>query len=102
MSAAPLNSVRLRPPRVAADVIQRHRLFSRIGDSLAAPLLVITAPAGFGKTTLLVSWVLVCGRQVAWLTVSQAESNRADFCRAFIQAVDHVFPSFSQSVYPLL
>ncbi|HEY7018732.1 MAG TPA: hypothetical protein VH297_09735, partial [Gaiellaceae bacterium] len=46
-----------RPPPQARNVVERRRLLEGLDRSLDAPLTLVSAPAGFGKTTLLLSWL---------------------------------------------
>ena len=48
---------KLHQPRVTADLVQRSRLKAALDDSLDRPLILVAAPAGFGKTTLASSWI---------------------------------------------
>ncbi|RPI88792.1 MAG: hypothetical protein EHM40_22085, partial [Chloroflexi bacterium] len=56
--------------------MSRPRLQEQIAQGLCAPLTLITAPAGFGKTTLLASCIASCGMPIAWLSLDQ-DDNRA-------------------------
>src|SRR5262249_40633530 len=93
---------RMRPPRLAENVIPRARLFESIDQSMATPLLLLTAPAGFGWRTLLASWAALSPRCVAWLPVTQADNGRAEFCHALLTALRVVMPGFNSSIEPLL
>src|SRR5574340_1267008 len=61
-----------RPYRVS-----RLALVERLSEGLAASrkLTVISAPAGFGKTTLVSDWIAVCGRPVAWLSLDEGDND---------------------------
>jgi LuxR family maltose regulon positive regulatory protein len=49
---------KLRPPRVATRVVERPRLFERLEDGADLPLTLVSAPAGYGKSTLVASWLV--------------------------------------------
>ena len=53
----------------------------RLNDGLAAGnrLTLVSAPAGFGKTTLVSDWVAACGRQAAWLSLDAGDSDPGRF-----------------------
>ena len=55
------------PPRPKA--VLRAPLIARLNRGLHRKLTLISAPAGFGKTTLLSAWVAGCDRPVAWLSL---------------------------------
>jgi LuxR family transcriptional regulator, maltose regulon positive regulatory protein len=56
-------------------------LVERLNDGLAAgrKLTIISASAGFGKTTLVSEWVVVCGRTVAWFSLDEGDNDPARF-----------------------
>jgi LuxR family maltose regulon positive regulatory protein len=54
---APLLTTKLYIPRVRAEWVPRPRLAARLNSGLDHKLTLVSAPAGFGKTTLLADWV---------------------------------------------
>jgi LuxR family transcriptional regulator, maltose regulon positive regulatory protein len=52
-----LLSSRLAPPRLPNSLVQRERLLAALDGALTTPLILLCAPAGFGKTTLLSAWL---------------------------------------------
>jgi len=50
-------------------------------------LTIISAPAGFGKTTLVYEWVAGCGRPVAWLSLDEGDSDPSRFLIYFVSAL---------------
>ena len=63
----PLLRTKLYIPPPQPGLVHRPRLTLLINDGLNRKLTLISAPAGFGKTTLLIEWVLTSPRRVAWL-----------------------------------
>jgi len=63
--AAPLLSTKFYIPPVRPGLVPRPRLIERLNEGLMRKLTLVSAPAGFGKTTLLSEWVRSCGRPVA-------------------------------------
>jgi LuxR family maltose regulon positive regulatory protein len=61
-------------PKVAADAVSRRALMLRLAGSPAAVVLLV-APAGFGKTTTLAQWAAAGGRPVAWVTVDERDDD---------------------------
>src|SRR5678815_5472302 len=66
--SAPILATKLYIPPPRPNVVLRPRLIARLNAGLHRKLTLISAPAGFGKTTLVSAWVARCDRQVAWLS----------------------------------
>ncbi|MCC6192501.1 MAG: LuxR family transcriptional regulator [Anaerolineales bacterium] len=90
------------PPR--ARVVVRPRLTERLNEGLKRrpSLTVISAPAGFGKTTLVSEWITGGERPVAWLSLDDADNDLALFLAYFIAALQTVAPSLGQETLALL
>ena len=83
---------KLHPPRIAADLIARPRLIQRLERGHARPLALISAPAGYGKSTLVASWLEAAGRPHAWLSLDEADSDLGLFVEYLVAAVRTVVP----------
>src|SRR2546423_3298517 len=75
---------KLRPPRPASDLIERPALLKSLDRVLACPLTLLSAPAGFGKTTLLQQWLSERQRQadfppVAWVALHEGDNDPLPF-----------------------
>ena len=64
-----LLSPRLTPPRLPHALVERKRLLSALNGALSTQLTLLSAPAGWGKTTLLSAWASQHQAQVAWLSL---------------------------------
>jgi LuxR family maltose regulon positive regulatory protein len=82
---APLPEARSRS---AYGVIRRPRLVSPLCDPAAAPLTVVVAPAGYGKTTLLREWAERDPRPFAWLTLDARDSDAGRLLASVTRAID--------------
>src|SRR5512146_184506 len=90
--ADPLLRTKLRLPFTRPGLVSRPRLQQQIGQGLCGPLTLVTAPAGFGKTTLVAACVAVCGMPVAWLSLDKDDNRTGRFLNylvAAFQAADH-------------
>ena len=65
-------------PRPAGPRVQRAALLRRL-ESAAEPLVLLVAPSGFGKTSLLAEWATTTGAQVAWLSCDESCGEPARF-----------------------
>src|SRR5689334_24768439 len=63
----PILATKLYIPRLRPNVVSRPRLLERLNEGLHRKLILIAAPAGFGKTTLVSEWVEGIERATAWL-----------------------------------
>ncbi len=65
----PILATKLYIPRLRPNVVSRPRLLARLNEGLHRKLTLISAPAGFGKTTLVSEWLAGCERPAAWLSL---------------------------------
>src|SRR5215212_4224958 len=68
---------KLRPPRLANDLVSRPRLLERL-DRLATVSLIV-APAGYGKTTLVSMWLAQSDRPSAWVSLDEEDNEPSYF-----------------------
>jgi len=81
---------KLRPPFTRPGLVFRPRLQDQILKGLKGPLTLITAPAGFGKTTLAASGVAGCGMPVGWLSLDTNDNPPGCFLTYLIAALQSV------------
>ncbi len=68
---------KFRAPKLPAEFVRRNELLGRLERERARALILLTAPAGYGKTAVLTQWAEEGGRPFAWITLDQADSNPA-------------------------
>jgi len=73
-----------------------------MNENAAKRLTLISAPAGYGKTTLAAQWAAQHGQSVAWLSVDPSDSDPERFIRYLASAIGAVFPGFGAGITPLL
>jgi LuxR family maltose regulon positive regulatory protein len=96
---------RLTPPRLLNTLVERERLLSALDEALATPLTLVSAPAGFGKTTLLSAWARRHRGQVAWLSLEELDKSPTRFWVGLITALRrgaHAVPDLGQTALKLL
>lgn len=89
-SSLPLLKTKLYIPAKPASRVIRSRLVERMNEIPQKPLTLISAPAGFGKTTLLAEWIAQTSLPVAWLSVDQGDNDPYRFIAYLITALESV------------
>jgi LuxR family transcriptional regulator, maltose regulon positive regulatory protein len=77
-------------PAMRPQWVTRPHLLRRLHEGIGGKLTLISAPAGFGKTTLLSEWVAQTGRQVAWFSLDEADNEEGRFLLYLVTALDAV------------
>src|SRR5437588_8682530 len=98
----PILATKLYIPRLRPNVVSRSRLIERLNEGLHRKLTLISAPAGFGKTTLVSAWVAGCNRQVAWLSLDEGDNDPTRFLIHLVAAVRTVAASIGEAVLAAL
>ena len=97
-----LLATKLHVPRPRPDLVPRPRLAERLEEGLARGLMLVCAPAGYGKTVLLADWARRGLPPVAWLSLDGGDNDPARFWRHGVAALDQVRPGLAERVAPLL
>src|SRR5512139_1129085 len=85
-----LISTKLQRPRIGRDLVQRPRLLEQLASP--ATLTLVVAPAGYGKTTLL----------IAWLSLDAQDNDLITFATYLVAAVQTLFPAAGAETVELL
>ncbi|GGX75070.1 LuxR C-terminal-related transcriptional regulator [Saccharospirillum salsuginis] len=88
------------PPRPGA--VRRSHLLQRLASGTDRPLTLVSAPAGFGKTTLVSDWVTAQQRPLAWLSLDESDGDLSRFLVYVISALQGVSPPLGQGVLSAL
>jgi LuxR family maltose regulon positive regulatory protein len=97
-----LLATKLYVPAARPDVLSRQRLTAALDEGLARGLLLVCAPAGFGKTSLLAEWARRDRQRVGWLSLDAGDNDPARFWRHVLAALRQVRPEVAERVVPLL
>ncbi len=97
-----LLATKLHVPGPQPGFVARPRLLERLEEGLARGLLLVCAPAGFGKTSLLADWARRGQRPVAWLSLDEGDNDPARFWRHVVAALGRARPGIAEQVAPLL
>ncbi|HMR66990.1 MAG TPA: LuxR C-terminal-related transcriptional regulator [Anaerolineae bacterium] len=94
----PLLTTKLYPPSSRPGLVPRSRLLARLNEDLSRKLTLISAPAGFGKTTLLAQWIPHSDRCVCWFSLDEADNDLARFLTYFVTALQMLKADFGQAL----
>lgn len=83
---------KLTPPFDSRGVVPRMALLEWLEAAGATPVVAVTAPAGYGKTTLLVQWARRDPRPFAWLSVDERDNDPAVLLTYVAHALDRIEP----------
>jgi LuxR family transcriptional regulator, maltose regulon positive regulatory protein len=97
-----LLATKLYMPASRPGLVPRPRLLARLDEGLAQGLVLVCAPAGYGKTVLLADWARRGRRPVAWLSLDAGDNDPARFWRHAVAALDRARPGIGERVAPLL
>jgi len=106
-------STKINIPRARIDVVMRPRVMKILDEGLKHPsaLMLISAPAGYGKTTLVISWLRTINQRYAWLSLDVEDDSLlrfVDYLLAALQKIDsaigwtaqRTLESFSTEIFP--
>jgi ATP/maltotriose-dependent transcriptional regulator MalT len=97
-----LLATKLHIPHLRMDVVQRPRLTRRLNEGATRKLTFVTAPAGFGKTTLLSEWVTQCRLATAWISLHPDDNHPPRFFSYLIAALEALQHGIGEQVHSLL
>lgn len=79
LASTQLLATKLYPPRWGAHLVSRPRLLETLEQGSCCPLTLVTAPAGFGKSTLLAEWLSLRPETTGWLSLDRSDNDPATF-----------------------
>mgnify|MGYP000061167553 CR=1 FL=1 len=89
------------PPQ-RLDLVQRPRLLESFEAGLGGKLTLVSAPTGFGKTTLVSEWIRGCRHPAAWLSLDQNDNDPSQFLIYLIAALQRIDPEIGVDVQAVL
>lgn len=99
----PLVATKLHAPRRRPDAVARPALLGRLQRGSRAKLILVSAPAGFGKTTLLAEYLASRdGAAVAWLSLDAADNEPVAFWSHLIAALQSAIDGIGATLVPIL
>ena len=83
---------KLQRPPMAPDIVPRQRLTARLNEGRSRPLALISAPAGYGKSTLASRWAAESGFPSAWVSLDNDDNDLRQFLTYIVSALKQCFP----------
>ena len=93
-----LLATKLHVPGLQPGFVPRLRLVEALGEGLARQLILVCAPAGFGKTAVLADWARRGRWPVGWLSLDAGDNDPARFWRHAVAALDRARPGIAERV----
>ena len=100
--AVQILATKLYIPFLQPNVIARPRLIKRLNKGLHRKLTLVSAPAGFGKTTLISEWVTNSNRPTAWLSLDDRDKDIHHFLVYLIAACQTINKNLGDGTLELL
>ncbi|MCB8921157.1 MAG: LuxR family transcriptional regulator [Ardenticatenaceae bacterium] len=102
-----LLQTKLYAPRLRPSLVPRPRLIKKLNAGLDGKLTLISAPAGFGKTTLVSEWIhhssfIVHPLKVTWLSLDEADADPTRFLTYLVAALQKIAPAIGEGVLNVL
>src|SRR6266498_5325089 len=97
-----LLATKIAIPRIRPDLLPRSHLIGRLEQATSRDVVLVSTPAGFGKTTLLASWANSTERPLTWLSLDPDDNDPGRFWRYIVAAVERVHKGIGEQALSLL
>jgi len=98
----PILRTKLQRPPVAPDTLPRARLLDRLNEGRRRTLTLISAPAGYGKSTLASRWAAACDCPSGWVSLDKRDNDPSTFLSYLLAALQPLFPEAAFRTQALL
>ena len=93
---------KLHIPPARNNIVHRTELYGKLNTGLSRKLILVSAPAGFGKTTLLSDWINHSRIPAAWFSLEKSDNDPVEFLSYIISGIQSIHAGFGQSAFKLL
>jgi LuxR family maltose regulon positive regulatory protein len=101
-TTVPILSTKLHRPPVDRSHVHRPHLLEQLDQRRSRPLTLVSAPAGYGKSVLIHSWVESCDITSAWVSLDKNDNDLRTFTTYFVAAVKTLFSGACRNTQALL
>lgn len=96
-----LLQTKLFVPQLRPSLVPRPQIIEKLNQGLSGKLTLISAPAGFGKTTVVNEWAMAVDMPTVWLSLDEEDSDPIRFWRYFIAGLQTIHAGFDEQVLHL-
>jgi LuxR family maltose regulon positive regulatory protein len=95
---------RITKPKVPSALVERPRLYRQLDRWQEMRTIIIHAPVGYGKSSLVSRWIdrSNLGEQAAWFSLDESDADPLQFVRYCVAALDRIIPGVLQLIQPIL
>jgi LuxR family transcriptional regulator, maltose regulon positive regulatory protein len=98
MSPDTILKTKLFIPPLREGMISRSRLVELINKGIKKKVLFLSAPAGFGKSTLMVEWVAQAKTPAAWVSLDKTENDPVNFLSYLVSGAQSIYPNIGDAI----
>lgn len=98
----PILTTKLHIPPTRSKAVKRPHLMEQLEAGLSGKLTLISAPAGFGKSTLVSEWIMSSQQSAAWLSLDEGDRDPFDFLTYVVAALNTIAPHIGEEMARLL
>ena len=98
----PIVRARLHAPRIPSDLVRRGRLYELLARNPDRPFTLVSAPAGYGKSTLVARWLRTAGVAGTWFSVEESDNDVRQFLTYLIAGVRNLSRNACRTTLDLL
>ncbi len=100
--STPILQTKLHVPNLSPNLVRRPRLIELLNTGVEKRLILISAPAGYGKTTLIVEWLREVGSPAAWVSLDEGDNDPVRFFNYLVSALQTILPDVGTSALIML
>jgi LuxR family maltose regulon positive regulatory protein len=93
---------KLHIPPAGNNIVHRSELYEKLNIGLSRKLILISAPAGFGKTTIVSDWINQNKIPAAWFSLDNGDNDPVEFLSYIISGIQSIQPAFGKGALKLL